>query len=165
MAKMFATESAQQVIDDAVQISGGLGVKRGHPVEQLYREVRALRIYEGATEVQKMIIARDLLKGMSYTAHLDSFARDNLPPSAQWPEFRFDLPGAALSGAPELRLRAARQAGDARPRRPCRAPLARTANGPTRSCSRRPTASPTCWCATWASCPATASCCAARTTR
>jgi acyl-CoA dehydrogenase len=62
MAKMFATETAQQVIDDAVQILGGLGVMRGHPVERLYREVRALRIYEGATEVQKIIIARDLLK-------------------------------------------------------------------------------------------------------
>ena len=62
MAKMFSTEAAQQVIDDAVQICGGLGVMRGHPVERLYREVRALRIYEGATEVQKLIIARDLLK-------------------------------------------------------------------------------------------------------
>jgi acyl-CoA dehydrogenase len=62
MAKMFATESAQRVIDDAVQICGGLGVMRGHPVEKLYREVRALRIYEGATEIQKIIIARDLLK-------------------------------------------------------------------------------------------------------
>jgi acyl-CoA dehydrogenase len=61
MAKMYATEAAQQVIDDAVQICGGLGVMRGHPVERLYREVRALRIYEGATEVQKLIIARDLL--------------------------------------------------------------------------------------------------------
>jgi acyl-CoA dehydrogenase len=62
MAKMFATESAQKVIDDAVQLCGGLGVTRGHPVERLYREVRALRIYEGATEVQKIIIARELLK-------------------------------------------------------------------------------------------------------
>jgi len=62
MAKMFATEAAQQVIDDAVQICGGLGVMRGHPVERLYREVRSLRIYEGATELQKLIIARDLLK-------------------------------------------------------------------------------------------------------
>jgi alkylation response protein AidB-like acyl-CoA dehydrogenase len=62
MAKMFSTEAAQQVIDDAVQICGGLGVMRGHPVERLYREVRALRIYEGATEVQKLIIARELLK-------------------------------------------------------------------------------------------------------
>ncbi|MDQ5847922.1 MAG: acyl-CoA dehydrogenase family protein [Pseudomonadota bacterium] len=62
MAKMFATEAAQQVIDDAVQLCGGLGVMRGHPVERLYREVRSLRIYEGATEVQKLIIARDLLK-------------------------------------------------------------------------------------------------------
>ncbi len=62
MAKMHATETAQQVIDAAVQIFGGLGVKRNHPVERLYREVRALRIYEGATEVQKVIIARELLK-------------------------------------------------------------------------------------------------------
>jgi acyl-CoA dehydrogenase len=62
MAKMHATEMAQEVIDAAVQICGGLGVMRGHPVERLYREVRALRIYEGATEVQKLIIARELLK-------------------------------------------------------------------------------------------------------
>jgi acyl-CoA dehydrogenase len=62
MAKMFATESAQKVIDDAVQLCGALGVMRGHPVEKLYREVRALRIYEGATEVQKVIIARELVK-------------------------------------------------------------------------------------------------------
>ncbi|MDH4095646.1 MAG: acyl-CoA dehydrogenase family protein [Betaproteobacteria bacterium] len=62
MAKMHATEAAQEVIDDAVQILGGLGVTRGHAVERLYREVRALRIYEGATEVQKLIIARELLK-------------------------------------------------------------------------------------------------------
>ena len=62
MAKMHATETAQQVVDAAVQLLGGLGVKVGHTVERLYREVRALRIYEGATEVQKVIIARDLLK-------------------------------------------------------------------------------------------------------
>jgi acyl-CoA dehydrogenase len=62
MAKMHATETAQQVVDAAVQLLGGLGVKSGHPVERLYREVRALRIYEGATEVQKVIIARELLK-------------------------------------------------------------------------------------------------------
>ena len=62
MAKMFATETAQQVVDAAVQLFGGLGVASGHAVERLYREVRALRIYEGATEVQKLIIARELLK-------------------------------------------------------------------------------------------------------
>ena len=56
MAKLFATESAQQVIDAAVQLFGGLGVVRGVPVERLYREIRALRIYEGATEVLKLII-------------------------------------------------------------------------------------------------------------
>jgi alkylation response protein AidB-like acyl-CoA dehydrogenase len=63
MAKLHATESAQQVVDAAVQLFGGLGVVSGHPVERLYREVRALRIYEGATEVQKLIIARELLQG------------------------------------------------------------------------------------------------------
>jgi acyl-CoA dehydrogenase len=63
MAKMVATEEAQKVIDRAVQMFGGLGVTSNHPVEKLYREIRALRIYEGATEVQKLIIARELLKG------------------------------------------------------------------------------------------------------
>ncbi len=62
MAKMFATEAAQRVIDRAVQIFGGLGVKKGTKVEQLYREIRALRIYEGATEVQKVVIARETLR-------------------------------------------------------------------------------------------------------
>jgi acyl-CoA dehydrogenase len=62
MAKLAATESAQQVIDRAVQIFGGLGVRSGHIVEQLYREIRPLRIYEGASEVQKLIIARETLK-------------------------------------------------------------------------------------------------------
>jgi acyl-CoA dehydrogenase len=61
MAKMYATETAQEVVDAAVQLFGGLGVASGHPVERLYRDVRALRIYEGATEVQKLIIARELL--------------------------------------------------------------------------------------------------------
>ena len=68
MAKMVATESAQQVIDAAVQIFGGLGVVSDAPVERLYRDIRALRIYEGATEVQKLIIARELLKGAATTA-------------------------------------------------------------------------------------------------
>ena len=62
MAKMTATESAQSVIDRALQMFGGAGVVSGIPVEKLYREIRALRIYEGATEVQKLIIARELLK-------------------------------------------------------------------------------------------------------
>jgi acyl-CoA dehydrogenase len=64
MAKLAATEGAQQVIDAAVQIFGGLGVVSGHPVETLYREIRALRIYEGASEVQQLIIARELIKDM-----------------------------------------------------------------------------------------------------
>ena len=63
MAKMHATESAQAVIDKAVQIFGGLGVVKGVKVEELYREIRALRIYEGATEVQKIVIAREVMKG------------------------------------------------------------------------------------------------------
>jgi acyl-CoA dehydrogenase len=62
MAKMTATETAQWVIDRAVQLFGGRGVKTGEVVERLYREIRALRIYEGATEVQKLIIGRDALK-------------------------------------------------------------------------------------------------------
>ena len=63
MAKLNATESAQKVIDSAVQMHGGAGVTRGVKVEELYRDVRALRIYEGASEVQRQIIAKDLLKG------------------------------------------------------------------------------------------------------
>ncbi len=62
MAKLAATEGAQRVIDAAVQLWGGLGVKSGETVEKLYREIRALRIYEGASEVQQLIIGRDLLK-------------------------------------------------------------------------------------------------------
>ena len=64
MAKMTATEGAQQVIDAALQMFGGRGVVSEQPVERLYREIRALRIYEGATEVQQLIIARELLKDM-----------------------------------------------------------------------------------------------------
>lgn len=62
MAKLFATESAQRVVDAAVQMWGGLGVTRGTAVEALYREVRALRIYEGATEVQQLVVGRELLR-------------------------------------------------------------------------------------------------------
>lgn len=61
MAKLYATEASQKAIDTAVQLFGGLGVTVGMPVEELYREVRALRIYEGASEVQKLIIARQTL--------------------------------------------------------------------------------------------------------
>jgi acyl-CoA dehydrogenase len=63
LAKLHATDSAQEVIDKAVQMFGGLGVTRGVPVERLYREIRALRIYEGASEVQKIVIARHHLAG------------------------------------------------------------------------------------------------------
>ena len=62
MAKLFATDQAQHVIDKAVQLFGGLGVTKGVKVEELYRDIRALRIYEGASEVQKIVIAREHLK-------------------------------------------------------------------------------------------------------
>jgi acyl-CoA dehydrogenase len=62
MAKMYATEAAQRVIDDALQLLGGRGVVAGHPVEQLYREIRSLRIYEGTTEVQQLVIAGQVLE-------------------------------------------------------------------------------------------------------
>jgi alkylation response protein AidB-like acyl-CoA dehydrogenase len=61
-AKLYATEAAQRIIDEAVQIHGGAGLVSGHPVERLYRDVRALRIYEGTSEIQKLIIARELLR-------------------------------------------------------------------------------------------------------
>jgi acyl-CoA dehydrogenase len=61
MAKLYATDRAQAVIDKAVQIHGGDGVRKGHIIESLYREIRALRIYEGASEVQKVVIARQTL--------------------------------------------------------------------------------------------------------
>jgi acyl-CoA dehydrogenase len=61
MAKLYATDHAQQVIDRAVQLHGGDGVRRGHIVESLYREIRALRIYEGASDVQKVVIARQVM--------------------------------------------------------------------------------------------------------
>jgi len=68
IAKMFATEAAQKVVDRTVQIHGGSGVRVGGKPEALYREIRALRIYEGATEVQKMIIARELLRTQATSA-------------------------------------------------------------------------------------------------
>lgn len=71
MAKMIATETAQKVIDAAVQIFGGQGVKSGEVVEQLYREIRPLRIYEGATEIQQLVIARGIIKSFqeSHPSH------------------------------------------------------------------------------------------------
>jgi acyl-CoA dehydrogenase len=65
MAKLFATEAAQRVIDQAVQLLGGRGVVAGSPVERLYREVRALRIYEGTSEIQRLVIAGQLLAGVA----------------------------------------------------------------------------------------------------
>lgn len=62
MAKLFATETAQEVIDGAIQVHGAVGLQRGHLLEHLYREVRALRIYEGTSEIQRTIIARELYR-------------------------------------------------------------------------------------------------------
>jgi acyl-CoA dehydrogenase len=70
MAKMYATEAAQRVIDAAVQLHGGLGVVSGVPVERLYREIRALRIYEGTTEIQKLVIA-----GQVMAAHAEAMKK------------------------------------------------------------------------------------------
>jgi acyl-CoA dehydrogenase len=62
MAKLFATEAAQRIVDQALQIHGGMGLVAGSTMERLYRDVRALRIYEGTSEIQKIVIARELLK-------------------------------------------------------------------------------------------------------
>jgi alkylation response protein AidB-like acyl-CoA dehydrogenase len=62
MAKAYATEAAQRIVDEAVQIIGGRGVLADHPVDRLYRAVRALRIYEGTTEIQHLVIAAQLLR-------------------------------------------------------------------------------------------------------
>jgi acyl-CoA dehydrogenase len=62
MAKAFATEAAQAIVDDAIQVLGGRGVLADHPLDRLYRSVRALRIYEGTTEIQQLVIAGQLLK-------------------------------------------------------------------------------------------------------
>ena len=62
MAKLFATEEAQRVIDAAVQLHGGRGVRVGYKVEELYRDIRAMRVYEGTSEVQKIIIAKQILE-------------------------------------------------------------------------------------------------------
>jgi acyl-CoA dehydrogenase len=67
MAKMVATENAQRVIDRSLQLFGGLGVTKGVKVEELYREIRALRIYEGATDVQKIVIAREAIKAFGHS--------------------------------------------------------------------------------------------------
>ena len=61
MAKMYATEAAFRIVDQSLQIHGGIGVMAGTTVERLYREIRALRIYEGTTEIQKLVIARSLM--------------------------------------------------------------------------------------------------------
>ena len=72
MAKAFAAEAAQRIIDDAIQILGGRGVLAEHPVERLYRSVRALRIYEGTTEIQHLIIAGQLIKDAKRRAAAES---------------------------------------------------------------------------------------------
>ena len=68
MAKLFSAEQAQKVIDTAVHLFGGDGVRSGMPVEQLYRDIRALRIYEGASDVQKVLIARQAMSATTETS-------------------------------------------------------------------------------------------------
>ena len=63
MAKLYATEAAQRVVDQAVQLLGARALERGHLLERLYREVRAPRIYEGTSEIQRTVIARELFRG------------------------------------------------------------------------------------------------------
>ena len=102
MAKLYATEAAQRVIDTAVQLHGGDGVRSGHPVETLYREIRALRIYEGASDVQKIIIARAVLVRsltMSKNDQRSALPRMSTPSrattcrrSTQWPDLLLDRP-------------------------------------------------------------------------
>ncbi len=72
MAKLFATEAAQRIVDQALQIHGGMGLIVGSVMERLYRDVRALRIYEGTSEIQKLVIARELLRQPIGSAELRS---------------------------------------------------------------------------------------------
>jgi acyl-CoA dehydrogenase len=79
MAKSHATEAAQRIVDDAVQIVGGAGVVVGHPVERLYRSVRALRIYEGATDIQRLIIADALIAPRASSTSAPQAPRQDTP--------------------------------------------------------------------------------------
>ncbi len=99
MAKLHATEAAQQVIDAAVQMHGGAGVTRGVKVEELYRDIRALRIYEGASEVQRQIIARDLAEGANVMKILQ-------PPN--WPRPKGYSNGVSASWPDDLHRRRGR---------------------------------------------------------
>ena len=132
MAKLYATEAAQRVIDTAVQLHGGDGVRRGHLVERLYREIRALRIYEGASDVQKIVIARSDSPRRSAehgTAIASSSARRRMSirlrattcrRSEQWPDILLDA-GISISRVAQRRRRTDRPTGRARLRRSHRA--------------------------------------------
>ena len=132
MAKLYATEAAQRVIDAAVQLHGGDGVRSGHPVESLYREIRALRIYEGASDVQKVVIARspsgaepDMRRQkqskLGPSAHVDTFTRDNLPPAEHWPDLLLDRPEFQYPDYLNAGVELTDRHGRARLRRPHRA--------------------------------------------
>ena len=105
MAKMTATESAQRAIDHAVQIFGGRGVVHGETLERLYRDIRALRIYEGATEVQKLIIARELLN--EARNNMSETGSQILQP-AGWPRPSGYSNGIVASRPPDLHRRPGR---------------------------------------------------------
>ena len=91
MAKLFATESAQWVVDQAVQLHGARGLQRGHLLERLYREVRAPRIYEGASEVQRTIIGRGLVRAhdQAEEGNVVTRYRGSVPITDDWQHFRF----------------------------------------------------------------------------
>jgi hypothetical protein len=165
MAKMAATENAQRVIDMALQMHGGLGVKVGTKVESLYRDIRSLRIYEGATEVQQLIIGKSVLKGGhgSCPRRPTVLSTTACRPREQLPQLRYDLPELQLPGAAQSGARTAGQGGRQGLRGPADAALARSV---TLTYAQAASGGPhprRCWCRTWGWCPATGCCCAAAT--
>ena len=98
MAKLFATETAQWVVDQAVQLHGARGLQRGHLLERLYREVRAPRIYEGASEVQRTIIARGLHEGRGGAV---SRYRASARITDDWQHFDFAVADGVATRDPE----------------------------------------------------------------
>ena len=104
MAKLTATEHAQRVIDRAVQLFGGAGVAKGNIVESLYREIRALRIYEGASEVQRMIIGRDLLKNTAASQQASGRTPASSPSSAPSSSPAAAPSAASISAGPDAAI-------------------------------------------------------------
>ena len=93
MAKLYATEAAQRIVDGCVQLHGARGLQRGHLLEHLYRDVRSLRIYEGASEIQRSIIARDLIGTGSHLMTIVLPVPRLGRADPQWQHFRFSSRG------------------------------------------------------------------------